>query len=162
MATVLRNTSVEIGIIAAAHNDLKAQVGAGASYHLDAYESPIASTNATDLPSALTLVNEIVAVFTAHSSDLLAHKVAGTALASTAKATDLASAIARANDVKAKHNTDRASATIHYNADATDVTSSADATDLASLLTLANELKSDINAHMASAPAAKSLRVVSA
>lgn len=148
--------------VCTAHNDLKAQIGAGASFHLDQCEVTISAANASSLATSLTLVNQILFVYKFHMADTLAHKVTGVALASYASATDLTSAIARANDIKAKYNTHIASTTFHYNADSTNTISSADATDQSSLNTLLNELKTDINAHMASGPAGKSLRLVDA
>lgn len=161
MANPIRNTDPILSVMCDAHNDLKAQIGAGASYHLDASEQTVTAADASDLASALTLVNQILDVYKFHMADTLAHKVVGVALASYAHATDLASAIARANDIKAKFNTHRASTTYHYNADAGSVAAS-DASDQGTLETLLNEIKSDFNTHMASAPAAKSLRLVGA
>lgn len=162
MATVIRNTDPLLQTVCDAHNDLKAQIGAGSSFHLDASEKTITAATASDLPTCLTMVNQMLSVYQFHMADTLAHKTAGVALASYAVATDLASAIARANDIKAKYNTHRASTTYHYTADSTDVETAADATDLASLETLLNDLKTQLNAHFASAPAAKSLRLVPA
>lgn len=162
MATVLRNTHPTIPPLATAINALKAQVGAGSSFHLDASEVTVTAANATDLASALVLVNQMLQVYRFHMADTLAHKVVGVDLASYADATDLATAITRVNDIKAKYNVHRASTTHHYTADATNVVAVADATDLASLQTLANDVKAKLNAHFASAPAAASIRVVSA
>ncbi len=162
MATVLRNTHPAMAPMATAFNSLKAQIGAGSSFHLDASEQTISVANASDLATSLALVNQLLVVYRFHMVDTLAHKVVGVDLASYAEATDLASAIARANDIKAKYNVHRASTTYHYSADATNVTAAADATDQTSLNTLLNELKVDLNAHMASAPAAASLRLVNA
>lgn len=145
-----------------AHNDLKLQIGAGASFHLDQSEVTITAANGADLPTCLVLCNQLLGVYKFHMADTLAHKVTGVALASYAEAPDLATAITRANDVKAKYNTHIASTTFHYNADATNSTAAANATDLASLITLLNELKGDFNAHAASGPSGKSLRLVDA
>lgn len=162
MATVIRNTEAMIVPFAAAFNDLKLQIGAGAFFHLDKSETILTAAVASDLATSLTLVNNMLGVYAFHMADTLAHKVAGVALASYVQATDLASAILRANDIKAKYNTHCASTVINYAADATNTTTSADSTDLASLITLLNEMRTDIAAHMQSGPAAKSLRVVSA
>lgn len=162
MATVLRNIDPLLAHVCTAHNSLKAQIGAGSSFHLDASEKTITAANASDLATSLTLVNQILAVYQFHMADTLAHKVTGVALASYAEATTLATAITRANDIKAKYNVHRASTTYHYTADSTNVTAASDATDQSSLNTLLNELKTDINAHMASAPSAASLRLVDA
>lgn len=162
MATVIRNTHPVMKPMCDAHNELKAQVGAGASFHLDASETTITAAAASDLATSLVLVNQILDVYKFHMADTLAHKVVGVALASYAYATDLATAQTRANDIKAKYNTHIASTTYHYNADATNAIAAADATNLASLQTLLNELRTDMAAHMASAPSAKSLRLVDA
>lgn len=164
MATVLRNTAPDMAPLAAAHNDLKAQIGAGAFFHLDKCEQTVTAAAATDLPSALTMVNQITAIYTFHMADTLAHKVADTVdvLATTTNAVDLPTAIAAANDIKAKHNTHIASTTYGYNADATNAIAAANATVLSDLITLVNATQTALNAHMASGPAAKSLRVVTA
>jgi hypothetical protein len=57
MATIWYRTDPLTPRVAAAINDLKAQLGAGSSFHLDAYEQPVGSPNATDLQSALVLMN---------------------------------------------------------------------------------------------------------
>lgn len=142
--------------------------------HNDCSELTVTSADADDFASAATLVNELLGVYQFHMADTLAHKTTGVALASYAQvhiedpddaaeeAAKLIVACARANDIKAKYNTHRASTTHHYTADSTNVVAAADATDQASLETLLNELKADINLHMASGVSAKSLRAVSA
>jgi hypothetical protein len=162
MATVVRKTLAEMQIFADAFNDLRKQIGAGALFHQDACEQVVAAATATDLPTSLTMCNQITAIYTFHMADTLAHKVTGVALASTANAVDLATAIAAANDIKAKFNTHIASTTFHYNADATNAIATANATILSDLITLLNATKTAFNAHMASAPASKALRVVTA
>ncbi len=162
MATVLRDTDPVLGPIVAAFNELKAQVGAGSSFHMDASERTVTAANASSLATSLTLVNQLIAVYSFHAADTLAHKAAGNALASTAPATTLAQAITRANDIKAKMALHLASTAQHYTADETNATAAADADDQTSLNTLLNELKADLNAHMASAPATHSLRLVGA
>lgn len=176
MADVLRRTHPLAAVIRDTRNLLKKQIGAGAAFHLDASEVTITAANATDLPTALTLVNQLAAVFygvpgvgaayPGHINDDLAHKaVDGTNTRSSAyPAVDLATAITLANELKADYNAHIASAVFNYNADATNATAAANATDLPTLQTLLNELKGDLNAHMASAPAncAPSIRLVSA
>lgn len=162
MATVVRNTEPMASVVCAALNDLKAQVGAGAHFHMDASEVTVTAADAVDLGTSLTLVNQLLDVYQFHMADLLAHKVAGVALASYVHATDLTSAKARANDIQAKYNTHIASTTYHYNADGTNASAAAAATTQGTLNTLLNELKACLNAHMANAPAAKSLRLVDA
>ena len=75
----------------------------------------------------------------------------------TAVATDLPTAIARANACKASYNAHIASACsattgqgAHIAADAANAVTSANATDQASLETLLNEMKGDYNTHRAS------------
>lgn len=168
MATVWYQTWGQAPLVANAHNDLKKQIGAGAFFHLDAYENPVASANATNLATAVTLVNEIRAVYEFHRGDTLALKAAdGVAIAQAAanpNAGDggLAQAILLANDIKAKYNVHIASAVFHYNADAANAVATANATVLADLLTLLNAIKAAFNLHMASAPTSKSIRVLPA
>lgn len=162
MATVLRKTEPYVAVLATAINSLKAQIGAGSSFHLDKSEKTVTAANASSLATSLTLVNQLLAVYRFHMADTLAHKVTGVALASYSAATDLATAITRANDIKAKYEVHRASTTYHYNADSTNTIAAADATDQTSLNTLLNELKTDFNAHMASGPTGASIRAVNA
>lgn len=165
MAKVYRNTDPEYAALIADFNTLKSTAGAGASFHLDKSEVTVTSGNATDLPTAIALLQECMGVYAFHTTDTLAHKVADVTdvVSETVNSViDLASAITAANDLKAKRNLHIASTTYHYTADATNATSSPDATDLASLITLVNEIKADQNAHMASGPATASKRLVSA
>lgn len=165
MATIWRNTDPALAQMRDAINALKAQIGAGSSFHLDAAEVTITAANASDLNTSVALANQIRTVYLLHLENsrdggVLQHKVADPAPALT-PATDLATAIALANAIKSDYNTHRASTTYHYNADSTNAITSADASDQSSLNTLLNEIKTDLNAHMASAPSAPSIRLVS-
>lgn len=152
----------------AAKADLSTATSAGTSwavlgFHNDTSELTVTRANATDLATAVDLVNELRGVYVFHCGDALAHKAADAAnLPAVAAARDLATAQALANDLKAKFNVHRASTAAHDAADSTNVVASADATNLATLLTLANEIKTRLNAHMASGVSAPSLRVVNA
>lgn len=174
MATQLRNQDPMASVIAVAHNDLKAQIGAGSAFHLDkgTAEYAVSAPNAADLATSLVLVNQLRTILlggggilASHFADTLAHKVVDTADAATIAApaaTDLTTANTLANQIKSAYNTHIASTTYHYNADATNTISSANATDQSSLNTLLNELKTDFNAHIASGPASASLRLIPA
>lgn len=174
MATQWRKTAPELTLIANAHNDLKAQIGAGSSFHMDkgTAEYAVSAANASDLATSLTLVNQIRLILlggggllASHLADTLAHKVVDTTDAATIAApaaTDLTTAITLANQIKSAYNTHIASTTYHYNADATNAVSSANASDQSSLNTLLNEIKTDFNAHIASGPASASIRVIDA
>lgn len=162
MATVIRMMDPTVSVWASAHNALKAQIGAGSHFHLDASEVTATAANATDLATSLALCNNIIGVLTFHFADTLALKAADTtALPALGAAVDLASAVTAANLCKASYNTHCGLTTKHYNADATNTTSSTNASDQSTLNTLLNEMKSDINAHLADAPAAASVRAIS-
>lgn len=151
--------------LVAAHN--QRQVDAIASFfHLSQTESTnrgnylaptvtrlrILSPNATDLPTSLTLCNELKAAINVHFADLVAHDtVASTAIA-TADATDLTTAQALANAIKAAFNTHLTQANVHFTNDGTNTNATAAATDQATTNALANALKGNFNAHFASAP----------
>lgn len=163
-----RNTHPTLQQAADAINSLKAQIGAGSSFHLAASVDNVTAANASDLATLITLTNNLIVVYRAHLEDTsyveggaLSHKVPDPAPALVI-ASDLATCITALNAIKSDYNTHRASTTYHYNADATNVTTSADATDLSSAQTLANEIKTDLNAHIASAPTGTSIRMVSA
>jgi hypothetical protein len=80
------------------------------------------------------------------SGGLPHHEV--TDLVTAAAATDEATSVALANDLKAQYNAHIADTDAHVAADATNPTAAADATDLATVITLANEAKGDLNAHI--------------
>jgi IS5 family transposase len=161
MAYVLRNTDPNAVVIRDLVNGLKAQIGPGALFHLDKIELTIASANASDLPTSIALVNELMGWYLFHLADTLAHKVAGTPPAMV-KASDLATAITLANAIKADYGTHIASTTVNYAADATNTIAAANASDQGTLNTLLNELKTDMQAHAASGPSGKSVRLVGA
>lgn len=188
MATPIRNTDPSLAYLVDAVNDLKtycmtqlrlaradiatiavdSDIGVtptflALGFHNDKSEVTVTADDPDGtLPIALALVNQILEVYKFHMADTCAHKTTGLALASYVHATTLATAITRANDVKAKFNTHRASTTYHYTADTTNDVTASDATDQSSLDTLLDDLKTQLNAHMASGPAAKSLRLVGA
>lgn len=164
MATRVPNFHPTLSVLRDAINALKLQIGAGAFFHLDVFETTITIANASDLATSVALAEQIRVVYLKHLENtseggVLAHKVADPAPALVA-ATDLATGITLANAIKADYNVHRASTTYHYNADATNVVASADATDQSSLNTLLNEIKTDLNAHMISGPTAASIRLV--
>jgi hypothetical protein len=116
-------------------------------------------------------VNQLRAIYHLHigadnGGTGMAHKVQDSTnvVAATYPATDLASAIALANEIKADYTAHIGSTTYHQNADGTNTIAAANASDQSSLNTLLNELKTDLNAHMASAPtnSAPSIRLVDA
>lgn len=115
--------------------------------------STVLSANASDLATAITLVNEEKAKVNTHLASVVnlgAHLAASAASIAAADATDQATAITLANEIKADYNTHRTESGVHLNNDTTNAVSSADATDLATLQTLVNEIKTDYNAHIAS------------
>lgn len=143
---------------------------AGTIFHADATTAVTA-----DLPSAtttLTAVNRVNAVRTAYilhiasacsaSTGQGAHIAADSTNTIGAAATDEASAITLANDIKSKFNTHRASTSYHPTADSTHAISSTDASDAASLYTLVNELYTDVAAHIASGMTSSAINLVAA
>ena len=174
MARTVRLTNPLVPVLAAAHNDLKAQIGAGAAFHLDKSESTVGLPDASDLTSALALVNRCRQVydgtgsaFTAypgHRHDLLAHRVADVANGCVSpRAIDLATGCTAATEMKGKFDAHLTQAGVHYTNDTTNsVGAVPDATTLPSLITLATALKAALNAHLGSGPLAASLRVIPA
>jgi hypothetical protein len=161
MATVWYRDHALVAPVADALNALKAQLGAGPAFHLDAYERPVLAPDASaaDFLSVSRLLNEVRAVHEDHKTDLLAHKFKGPPI-QTLRVTDLPRAIATANALKADINLHISVAAIHYNVDTANAVGAPDATDLASVVVLANALKAGLNAHMRSAPPAPSIRVL--
>jgi hypothetical protein len=110
--------------------------------------------NASDLPTAITLVNSLrtkTVFHLASAGTVGAHATASAQEITAPVATDLATAMALANDIKAKYNTHRTEASVHLNNDTTNSVSAADASDLGTLVTLANAIKVANNAHCSTA-----------
>lgn len=163
MATQIRKTDLWVQPMADAHNALKAQIGAGAFFHLDKSEVKPTAALATPigLPACIVALKELIGVYLFHAADLLAHKVADAgSLPAVSDPVDLTSCNTAANLLKTFHGTHIASTAINYAADATNTITSANATTQGSLETLLAELQTDIAAHMASAPSAPSIRAI--
>lgn len=153
MSTPIKKSDAKVPQWCDAILSLAKRVGAGSDFHLDKSESTVAAADATTLPTALVLVNQLRGVNQFHRRDAVAHKIADVATITAPAARTLAEAITLANELKADWATHIASTALHYTADATNTIAAADATDLATLLTLVNETKADMNAHMASGSA---------
>lgn len=162
MATVVRITDPNVAAWAAAHNDLKKQVGAGSHFHLDASEETVTAADATSLATSLALCNNMIGVLRFHFADTLACKAAdATSLPALGAAVDLASAITAANLMRTSWATHIASTAVHYNADATNTISGTPAaSDQTTLNTLLTAFKPVVNAHLADAPSSKSIRAI--
>lgn len=77
-----------------------------------------------------------------------AHRRIDTTVESTADATNLDTAKALANSLKAKFNAHAAATAFHFAADSTNKVEKENATTVATLVDLANEIKADFNAHL--------------
>jgi hypothetical protein len=100
-------------------------------------------------PTVDAVVEEYNALVTGlgHAGLLLHYEETPVAPVTSADATDLATALVLANEVKADLNTHMADTKKHLAADATNPTTEADATDQSTLNTLVNAIKDDIDAH---------------
>lgn len=119
----------------------------------------IVAANATDLPTALVLVNETaVRMFNpsgspgfpigGHFGDAKRHKAASAGvLAAAFPATDLTTAQTLANELKLEHNIHIGESGVHFNDDAVNTVAAADASNQATLETLLDEMKGDYNQH---------------
>ena len=142
---------------------------AGSIYHADA-SAAIATADASDLATSVTLANALKASYNAHCASACsattgqgAHIAAdATYPTAVADATDLTSVEALLNDIKSNYNSHRAVASIHATADSTNTVTAADATTQGSANTLANEIKAKLNLHFAGAFTAPALDVVAA
>jgi len=96
---------------------------------------------ATDLPTAIVVVNAAVTSYEAHRVSTAAHQSADTTDVVTAPtATDLPTAIARANDLRVQYEAHR-DAVAHQNPDDANAATAPAASDLPSLVALATELR---------------------
>lgn len=173
MSTSIRNNDtikVDAAIVVLnAHRLDLLKLKAGTIFHADTIPATaIATADASDLATCVTLANAIKAFYNLHAASACsattgqgAHIAVGTANA-TAAATDLTTVQALANGLKTTYEAHRVLTTLHATADATNTISAATATDLATSITMLNELKLDINAHVAAALASNALRVVAA
>lgn len=131
--------------------------------HMDRSERTVTAANASDLATALVLVNQLRAVYEFHRADTLAHLAADATNAIAAPvATDLGTAVTLANELKADYNAHRSQGGVHPTADTGNAIAAANASDQGTLNTLLNELKADLNLHMAAGLASASWRVVEA
>lgn len=110
----------------------------------------------------VAFANELKAFADSHFTDDVAHDSASSAAVTIADATDTASAIDLANELKANFNTHRTASNVHYTADETNTVTTADATDSTDLIALLNEIKEQINDHVASAPAGSVIEIIPA
>ncbi len=173
VAASMRSVAADMVSIAANSSGFASPALADPGAHNDRSEFVLAADASTTALTSIAAVNEMLKWYKFHMADTLAHKVAGVALTSyvpvsigdggtQAMIDALAVAILRANDIKAKYETHRASTTHHYTADSTNTISASNATDQTSLNTLLVELKADLNLHGASGVSAKSVRAVGA
>ena len=184
MAFNVRNddNSIQYATIKALNLNKALQVGT--SFHYDAtslttggFDAPTVATltvsaaNATDLPTCITLANNIQIVGQIMMKDGVstntysagAHKVPDvTNNTASPTAADLPTVIALANAWKAQFNVHIASTVYHPTADATNTIIAANATILADSITLLNAMKTAFNAHIASAPAGQMVGILGA
>jgi len=167
MAVATRRTSPNLLKITNGVNGARAAVGAGANFHLDAYETPVSAATAVDLGTSITLTNQIKAIYNTHVVDLLAHGSADSAdVVATATAVDQTTVIALAHDLAAAYELHRVKVTgspaVHYNADSTNSLTSTTVTTLAHVEAVMTDMKAKLNLHMASAPLGSSMRLTPA
>jgi hypothetical protein len=136
------------------HGKFKATTNHQASFHkVNDAANVVASANATDEATAITLANEAKTDFNAHRSSATYHNNVDTGVGGVAvelpNATDLASLVALVNEIKGDYTTHRtqSSADVHKNEDRVNVVASPSAIDLASAVALINEIKADFNTH---------------
>lgn len=177
MALTIRRIEGPVAFaLALAHNKLLAgTIVVGSNFHADItsttsgdqFYSPasaslqVTAATATDLPSAITLANQIGAILQIHWADGIstnayaagAHKIPDTTNATAfITAADLATSITKANAIKAQFNAHLTQAGVHFTNDGTNTIGTANATVLADLLTLLNATKTAVNAHIIAAP----------
>ncbi len=155
---ILRKTDPLCTQLAAGVNGLRLLVGGGILPHLDAAEYSVltddsAGVTAVGTAAAVLLVNELRALSLIHRADTLIHKAVDTATITAPAASDLATAITLANELKSDWGTHVGSTAIHFNADSTNVITANNATVLSDLHTLLNDIKAQFNAHTGTAGA---------
>lgn len=174
--TVRKNLDTALYAFTKALNGVRAnEAVSGSFFHADVtsttsgdFTNPVAtamtSTAATaaDLPTTITLANELKHKYNLHLADAVAHKVADvTNVVTSADAVDLASVETLLNSLKTEFNLHIASTTYHYTADSSNTVSTANATNLSTAEALANAIQTSFNAHIQSAPAGSGIALVS-
>lgn len=106
----------------------------------------VTAANASDLPTCITLANQMRSIMNVHFADSSAHLVADTVSSLAPVASDLATVITLANSLKSVYNVHGVSTTYHLNADTTIATTNA--SDLATSITLLNAEKTKFNSHI--------------
>jgi len=153
--------------LVAQYNKLRADIAKGALgtvLHTGTVPSTIAALDTNDLPAA---TNILVTAYEAHrvsvfsgTTGLGAHSSSDTANAvSAAAATDLATAITRANELKGDLNAHIAVTTKHIAASSAAV-AAADATDAPTLITLLTDIDAVLRAHVGNAFASEPITLV--
>lgn len=163
-----------------AHNKLLAAASiVGANFHADILSSTtgdfmfpatasilVTAATAVDLPTCITLANQIVGVMQVMMKDGIStdpyfagsHKIPDAANSTAiATAVDLPSVIVAANALKAQINAHLTQAGVHFTNDATNTIVAAAATILSDSITLLNAIKTSINAHIVGAPAGSTM-----
>lgn len=116
---------------------------------------------AADLPTVITLANELKRVYAQHGDDTHVHDATdGTNVIAAPDATDQTTANTLLNEIKADYNAHRSEAGVHPNNDAGNAVLAADASDLATSITLANEIQTDLNAHINAALTGQGVQLV--
>lgn len=136
----------------------------GLVLHVQSVPSSLSAINGSDLPAS---TNALVVSYEAHrvsvfsgTTNLGAHSSSDTANAVSAPtATDLASAITRANELKADLNAHIALAAKHI-ASSSAAVAAADATDAGTLLTLLTDIRAVLLAHVTSAFSSEGITLV--
>ncbi|HEU4544364.1 MAG TPA: hypothetical protein VFR23_24750 [Jiangellaceae bacterium] len=116
----------------------------------------------TDAATCVTAVNAFKRVINRHFADTRAHNSAVTAAMGEADATDLTTAIAVGNQMKADYNAHLSESSVHFNNDGTNTIAAADGTNLTTLVTLLTELRTDATAHIINATPGEMINLVDA
>jgi hypothetical protein len=107
----------------------------------------VSAPNATNLATSITLLADIDEVLGVHYADLFAHKIAWEYDFGSV-ATNLATAISKANALKADVLLHAVDLDTHYAEDQSTAIDAVDATDEPSLVLLVNAIKGGVNTHI--------------
>lgn len=136
--------------------------GGPAFVHLDQSERTVTAPVASDLPTSIALVKDLLGVYAFHRTDTLAHLAAdstNTVASVPADVVDLATAQTAINQLKAAFNNHLNQMGVHAMGDGSRMLTSPDASGQPSLNTLANEARTKLNAHMAAGATTPSWRL---
>jgi len=147
------------------HRDISGVAG-GTFEYPSSTTLAVSAATAVDLPTVITLANNIRGVLLAHLSDDSAHQIKDTVnynlMVATVVASDLPSVETLLNSMVTIYNAHRTQSGVHMNNDTFNLWLGGTAVDLPSSIILANQGAATVNDHILSGPAVGRVKIIGA